>query len=128
MKNDDHQVGRILSRRETLILLGGAGIAMLLGCSSEQSKQPTNSNLPCVVSPEQTEGPYFVDEMLNRSDIRSDPSNGTVKDGVPLQLTLNVSQISGDTCIPVAGATMDIWHCDALGIYSDVKSSYEAIK
>ena len=120
MKNDDHQVGRILSRREVLTLLGGVGAAMLFGCKSEQSKQPTNPNLPCVVRPEQTEGPYFVDEMLNRSDIRSDPSNGTVKDGVPLQLTLNVYRISGDTCIPLASTIVDIWHCDALGIYSDV--------
>lgn len=122
MKNDDHQIGRILSRREALALLGGTGVAMFLGCSREQSKQRSaDSNLPCVVRPEQIEGPYFVDEMLNRSDIRSDPSNGTIKDGVPLRLTLNVSQVSGDTCVPLVGAIVDIWHCDALGIYSDVR-------
>ncbi len=121
MKNDGHSVGRILSRREALTILGGVGAAMLFGCKGEQSKHPNNPNLPCVVRPEQTEGPYFVDEMLNRSDIRSDPSNGTVKDGVPLQLTLNVYRISGDACIPLADAIVDIWHCDALGIYSDVK-------
>jgi protocatechuate 3,4-dioxygenase beta subunit len=70
------------------------------------------------VRPEQTEGPYFVDEMLNRSDIRPDPSSGEVKEGLPLQITMRVSQI-GDACAPLAGAQVDIWHCDALGVYSD---------
>ena len=74
----------------------------------------------CVVSPAQTEGPYFVDDKLNRSDIRSDPSDGSVKEGVPLQLTLRVSQVGSNGCTPLAGATVDIWHCDALGVYSDV--------
>jgi protocatechuate 3,4-dioxygenase beta subunit len=76
---------------------------------------------PCIVRPEQTEGPYFVDERLNRSDIRSDPSDGSVKDGRPLQLALRVHEIRGDACTPLAGAVVDIWHCDALGVYSDVR-------
>ncbi|GBE92079.1 hypothetical protein [Nostoc cycadae] len=74
----------------------------------------------CVVSPQQTEGPYFVDEKLNRSDIRADPADGSVKAGVPLQLKLHISQIGGSGCIPLAGAIVDIWHCDAFGVYSDV--------
>jgi len=75
----------------------------------------------CVVRPEQTLGPYFVDEKLNRSDIRSDTSDGSVKDGVPLQLIFRVSQVGANGCAPLSGATVDIWHCDALGIYSDVR-------
>lgn len=74
----------------------------------------------CVVSPALTEGPYFVDEALNRSDIRSDPSSGESRQGAPLELTLRVWQVRGDDCTPLAGAVVDIWHCDALGIYSDV--------
>src|SRR5207253_10058042 len=73
----------------------------------------------CVVRPALTEGPYFVDEKLNRSDIRSDPSDGTVKPGAQLTLTVNVSRVSGASCLPLAGATVDVWHCDALGVYSD---------
>jgi protocatechuate 3,4-dioxygenase beta subunit len=73
----------------------------------------------CVVRPALTEGPYFVDEMLNRSDVRSDPGTGKVSDGAALQLTMRVSQISGADCVPLAGAQVDIWHCDALGVYSD---------
>ena len=67
-----------------------------------------------------TEGPYYVDEELNRSDIRSDPATGMVKDGAPLALTFNVSQISNGGCTSLEGAKMEIWHCDAAGVYSDV--------
>ena len=74
----------------------------------------------CVVTPAETEGPYFVDEKLNRSDIRSDPATGVVKEGVPLELTLFVSQVGSSGCTPLAGALVDVWHCDALGVYSDV--------
>jgi protocatechuate 3,4-dioxygenase beta subunit len=84
--------------------------------SANTAKLPT-----CIVRPEQTEGPYFVDEMLNRSDIRSDPSDGSVKAGLPLQLTFLVSQVGSDACTPLQGATVDVWHCDALGVYSDVQ-------
>lgn len=75
----------------------------------------------CVVKPQQTEGPYFVEEKLNRSDIRSDPSSNSVSEGTELLLVLRVSQISGSSCMPLAGAKVDLWHCDALGVYSDVQ-------
>jgi protocatechuate 3,4-dioxygenase beta subunit len=74
----------------------------------------------CVVRPEQTEGPYFVDEMLDRSDIRSDPSDQTVRPGAQVDLTFNVSRIAGQACEPLAEALVDVWHCDHLGVYSDV--------
>ncbi|MHB0876454.1 MAG: intradiol ring-cleavage dioxygenase [Anaerolineae bacterium] len=74
----------------------------------------------CVVRPSMTEGPYFVDEKLERSDVRSDPASGEVRQGVPLALTFAVSQASAGACTPLAGAQVDIWHCDAEGIYSDV--------
>jgi protocatechuate 3,4-dioxygenase beta subunit len=73
-----------------------------------------------VVRPEQTEGPYFVDERLNRSDIRSDPPDGTPRPGVPLTLALMVSSVRGGACRPLPGAQVDLWHCDADGVYSDV--------
>ena len=87
----------------------------------------TSSNTPaavaCVLTPAETEGPYFVDEMLNRSDITTDPTNGSVKEGVPLRLTLTVSRVDGSACTPVVGAMVDMWHCDALGTYSDVSGA-----
>jgi protocatechuate 3,4-dioxygenase beta subunit len=82
------------------------------------------ANLPgCVVRPEQTEGPYFVDEKLNRSDIRVDPTDKSIKPGVPLRLEFQVSRIAGAACTPLSGAMVDVWHCDAAGVYSDVRDS-----
>lgn len=181
MDNDDQQIGRVLSRREVLALLGTAGATLLVGCGPTQAGQigatavtaPTTvlvasaaTNMPataaatpalnaeaatavaiagdptaaatatasittavagntavvpaCVVRPEVTEGPYYVDEDLDRSDIRSDPTTGMVKEGTPLMLTFNVSKVSNGSCTAFQGATVDIWHCDAAGQYSDV--------
>jgi protocatechuate 3,4-dioxygenase beta subunit len=82
----------------------------------------------CLVRPEQTEGPYFVDERLNRSDIRADPSDGSVREGVPLTFRIAVGRIDGAACTALAGVVVDIWHCDAAGIYSDVQdNSFNAV-
>jgi len=73
-----------------------------------------------VARPAQTEGPYFVEEALNRSDIRVDPSDGSVKPGTPLELTLLIARLGRAGCAPLAGARVDVWHSDHLGVYSDV--------
>jgi len=75
------------------------------------------------VSPEQTQGPFFVEEKLNRSDLRIDPADGSVSPGVPLRLVLMVSQVTNNSCMPLADAAVDVWHCDALGSYSDVRDN-----
>ncbi|MFT3992070.1 MAG: intradiol ring-cleavage dioxygenase [Luteolibacter sp.] len=61
------------------------------------------------VKPETTEGPYYLDPKLVRSDIKEG------KQGIPLRMQLQV--ITAD-CRPVKGARVDLWHCDALGNYS----------
>jgi protocatechuate 3,4-dioxygenase beta subunit len=98
-------------RRRLLTLAGGLLLARAAGAAPG-----------CVLTPEQTEGPYFVDVRLNRSDIRADvrsgPGAGVVAAGVPLALALRVLD-TGAGCRPVAGALVDIWHCDAAGVYSD---------
>jgi protocatechuate 3,4-dioxygenase beta subunit len=75
----------------------------------------------CVLTAALEEGPFFVDEKLNRSDIRSDPATAGVSAGVPLALTFNVSRVAGNACTPLTGAYLDVWHCDAGGVYSDVR-------
>ena len=117
MLNDDLERGRILSRRELLVALGAAGALLAArGAGATQA-----SNLPgCVVRPEQTEGPYFLDPTLRRSDIRSDPADGSVRPGAPLDLTFRVSRLDGGGCAPLAGAHVDLWQCDHRGIYSGV--------
>lgn len=71
--------------------------------------------------PEVTEGPYFVDELLNRSDIRVDPSNGSTQAGLLMLLSVTVSTLDTTTgkTTPLPGAYVDIWHCNAQGLYSD---------
>jgi protocatechuate 3,4-dioxygenase beta subunit len=127
LHDDDAPVGRVLTRREALILLGGAGASGLLylaGCGGSANgatgTDTTGSNAACVVKPALTEGPYFVDERLNRSDIRTDTATGALKQGALLALTFNVQRIRSNACTPLANVFVDVWHCDALGVYSDV--------
>ncbi|HUG56000.1 MAG TPA: intradiol ring-cleavage dioxygenase [Candidatus Limnocylindrales bacterium] len=141
--DDDAPVGRVLTRREVLAFFGGTA-AFLAACVAEPapSTSPTatptgpggaaatptapgaTAALPsCVVRPEQTEGPFFVDATLDRSDIRSDPGSGAVPDGVPLALAFAVLRVATASCAPLAGAVVDVWHCDAAGRYSDVAAS-----
>jgi protocatechuate 3,4-dioxygenase beta subunit len=120
MHAEDEQVGRLLSRREVMRWLGGSA-AWLMAETLIPRWNLASTSPTCIVRPEQTEGPYFVDERLNRSDIRSDPSNGQIKPGMPLALTVQLSRMSTLECKPIADAQVDIWHCDALGIYSDVE-------
>ena len=145
-RDDGRQTPRIryLSRREMLALMGSTAAAITLaGCGgSEKSGEPGSgggttgasttasgsettgvaqtASTTCVVRPEQTEGPYYVDTGLDRSDIREE------REGVPLELTFNVSRVDqGDAsaCGPLAGAVVDVWHCDALGEYSGVEDN-----
>jgi protocatechuate 3,4-dioxygenase beta subunit len=143
MDADDALIGRLWTRREVLGLMGAAGMAFVVGCSDDDAPATTptsaadgeatsaatatatsgsRATLPsCIGTPALTEGPYFVDEMLDRSDIRSDPSDGTMREGSEFQLTVNVVTVGGDaSCEPLADAMVDVWHCDAMGVYSDV--------
>ncbi len=64
----------------------------------------------CVLAPEMTEGPYFVEGDKVRRNITEG------KPGVPLSLRLTVVDVS--TCKPIRNAAVDVWHCDAGGTYS----------
>lgn len=118
MKNDDKPVGRVLSRREALGLLTSVGGAVLVNAGAVNRVAASNGMPPCVVVPELTEGPFFADLPLNRSDIRTEPSTGKAVPGVPLGLRFAVSGISGNACTPLAGAIVNLWQCDAGGRYS----------
>lgn len=107
-----------MSRREALALVGSAVVAARASWSS--AAVPA---LSCIASPAQTEGPYFVDERLNRSDIRSEPADDSMREGVPLTLSLVISSVAAGKCAPLAGATVDVWHCDVDGRYSDTRDS-----
>jgi protocatechuate 3,4-dioxygenase beta subunit len=114
---------KTMSRRQALVLLGTAGAAILAGHSTAYNASAPSSSgklTGCIVTSKQTEGPFFIDERLNRSDIRVDPSDGSLKAGVPLSLTLRVATVGSGGCNPLSGAIVDIWQCDAVGTYSGV--------
>lgn len=114
-----------MNRRNMLALFGATSVTMLSGHSlgNPGKEEMIRKMFSCIATPQQTEGPYFVDEHLNRADIRSDPSDGSIKEGLPLTLDLRVFSVNKTGCKPLAGAVVDIWHCDAQGIYSDVRDS-----
>jgi len=132
MHDDDRPVGRTMSRRE---VVGLFGVSFAAAATMEAARSGLVSNADagelsatalesqdCVALPQQTEGPYFVEERLNRADIRLDPATGQMSAGASLDLRLVVSTVTdAGTCQALAGAQVDIWHCDAMGVYSDVR-------
>ena len=101
-----------LSRREAIAGAAaagaGAGLYVLLRGGPDEADSAASPN--CVLAPEQTEGPYYIDDHLVRSNITGG------KKGVPLELRLQV--LNASTCKPIDGATVELWHCDASGNYS----------
>ena len=107
--------------------------------SSQQMASSTNKTCTLTPSlieeegtPQQTEGPYFVAGMPNRSDIRSDPSDRIVQQGIPLHLVIHVYKINDKgnnstpadaaavSCMPFKSAQVDIWHANPQGLYSGI--------
>ncbi|MEU1409190.1 intradiol ring-cleavage dioxygenase [Streptomyces sp. NPDC005728] len=109
------------TRRSVIATLGGATLGVAaLGLAATQAAAAAAPDIvsgpaprlvaACVLTPEQTEGPYYLDLETVRKDITEG------KAGVPL--TLRVTVVDSTTCAPLPGTAVDIWHCDALGIYS----------
>jgi protocatechuate 3,4-dioxygenase beta subunit len=116
----------VLTRKRVLAWLGGLGLAALLpGCADEgDSAAPTTAatatttttaTADCILSPELTEGPYYLDLDKVRQDITEGRAGG------PLELTVKV--VDGDSCELIKDAAVDIWHCDAEGVYSGVQGN-----
>ncbi len=80
------------------------------GASALTSFRLSKAGTPCVLTAEQEEGPYYIDGANLRSDLTER------KAGVPLQLQIAV--MDSGRCAPLASAAVDIWHCDATGVYS----------
>src|SRR2546423_613708 len=100
-----------LSRREAIAGAAaagaGAGLYVLLRGGADEADSAAPS---CVLAPEQTEGPYYIDDHLIRSNITEG------RKGVPLDLRLQV--LDASTCKAIHRATVEVWHCDAAGQYS----------
>ncbi|MDQ1037568.1 protocatechuate 3,4-dioxygenase beta subunit [Streptomyces sp. V3I8] len=119
---------RNMTRRKVVVAGGAAVAAVGVGgtiaatanaaqqTSSATSATSATSAETCYrLTSETTEGPYYIDADKLRRDITED------REGIPLTLRLKV--IDNDTCEPVRNAAVDIWHCDALGLYSGYEDS-----
>jgi protocatechuate 3,4-dioxygenase beta subunit len=110
-----------ITRRASLLTLGGLA-AGALGWKTDTALSAgdgpaavASGAITCVLTPEMTEGPYYVSgEKVRRNITEGRP-------GVPLELALSV--VNASTCKPIKGASVDIWHCDALGVYSGVQGN-----
>ncbi|MGP4001786.1 intradiol ring-cleavage dioxygenase [Streptomyces sp. 8N706] len=112
------------SRRTVLTTLGGTALSLAaaglaapsaLGKTQDDRRAPAPTGSPrlsaaCVLTPEQTEGPFYLDLETVRRNITEG------KAGVPL--TLRTTVIDTRTCSPLPNTAVDIWQCDALGDYS----------
>ena len=129
---------RRLSRRQALGAAGTVSLGALLGACGSGDRNVTTTDggtatvepkptaaggslvekldaaRSCAQTAEQTEGPYYLDTDAIRSDIRED------RPGTRLALALRVR--AGEECTPVENAIVDIWHCDAGGVYSGFES------
>jgi protocatechuate 3,4-dioxygenase beta subunit len=108
-----------ISRKASLASLGGL-VAGALGVAGWRSVDEAGAGpaaveaglVACVLAPEQTEGPYYVDDAAVRRNVTEG------KPGTPLTLRLTV--VNASSCRAIKGAAVEIWHCDASGVYSGV--------
>lgn len=103
------------TRRRILgaLAIGAAGAPVDIGLGRAGSVNPTPSQqMPgtCVLFPQAVEGPYYFDPKLVRADITE------ARPGLPLKLVLKF--MDNGSCTPIAAVRVDVWHCDAGGVYS----------
>jgi protocatechuate 3,4-dioxygenase beta subunit len=104
----------LMSRRGTLLRFGGL-VAAALGIEARPAASAgpagvASGSVKCVLTPEQTEGPFYIANEKVRRNITEG------KRGI--SLTLRATVVDASTCKPIKGASVDIWHCDASGVYS----------
>lgn len=122
---------RRITRRQALGAAGTTGAALLAAPGpfsaigdllGTMTAEAATAVAAVAVTPSMTEGPYWVDELLRRFDVRANTASasaaaGVVQAGVPLALTIRVVDAAGGN--PINGAHVDIWHANAFGLYSD---------
>ena len=107
-----------ITRRRSLVALGGLAAAAAGWRAEDAGAGPAavaSGVVSCVLTPEMTEGPYYIPDEAVRRDIT---------EGLPgLPLALRLTVVSASTCKPVSGAKVDVWHASALGVYSGVQGN-----
>ncbi|WP_405094408.1 hypothetical protein [Micromonospora sp. NBC_01412] len=134
MRRDlDHHEGQRVSRRRLIAGVGSVGLAGLLAaCGRDggtvttstgetvtpQATAGTSGDLAalfadantCTLTASTTQGPYYFDADKIRRDIRED------RPGTRLRVAIRVQD--SEKCAPLPNAVVEIWHCDAAGLYS----------
>ncbi|KAL4145925.1 hypothetical protein PRNP1_011798 [Phytophthora ramorum] len=88
----------------------------LTGLTNEtDASELFGDEVKCILEPEVTQGPYYVNGELVRSDVRED------QEGVDLYAEVQIIDVN--TCEPVEGLYVDFWHCNATGVYSGIVAS-----
>ncbi|MBH8568692.1 hypothetical protein KB206_07360 [Microvirga sp. STS02] len=116
------------------LLMGTASVPVLLSACSKDTVTPSTTSTAsgttgttgttgtgsgsCAVAPTETEGPFPT--KVPSSYVRSDIRDG--KTGYQLDISINLTN-SNSSCAALAGALVDIWHCDAEGNYSEYGGS-----
>jgi protocatechuate 3,4-dioxygenase beta subunit len=103
----------LLTRRNTLLRLAGlvgAGLGIEALKAGDGPAGVASGAVKCVLTPEQTEGPFYIENEKVRRNI-TDGRRGT-------PLALRATVVDASSCKPIKGAAVDIWHCDAGGVYS----------
>jgi len=108
------------TRRE--LILRTTGALTLLGLGGLFKADMAEAATSVVLTPQEEEGPFFVDEKLNRSDILVDPFDNSITEGLPLMLGITISQSVNGIVSPLPNAYVDIWQANAYGVYSDEAS------
>ena len=99
-----------LTRRDSLVRLGGFALTALGAAGLRPASSQADATVSCILTPEQTEGPYYIaGEKLRRN----------ITDGHPgAALLLRTFVVDATTCRPIRNAAVDVWHADAAGVYS----------
>ena len=130
----DHHEGQRVSRRAIFAGISSIGLTSLLAACGDKSPVTTSTgetvtpqasttadltdlfagSNTCTLTPSSTQGPYYFDADKIRSDIRED------KQGKRLRVALKVQD--SEKCAPLSNVVVEIWHCDAAGLYSGAES------
>lgn len=93
----------------------GTSVAPATAAAGALSASSFKDAASCALTPQQTEGPYYIDVDQIRSDIRED------RQGAPLRVGVRI--MDADGCTPIKDAVFEIWHCDAGGAYSGFEAA-----
>ncbi|HVZ39407.1 MAG TPA: FlgD immunoglobulin-like domain containing protein [Candidatus Kapabacteria bacterium] len=110
-----------MNRRDMLKSVGAIGACTVLpgggmfAGDAVRRGRVAREGVDCVLTPQETAGPYPLDLSRNAAMFRQDITEG--RTGTPLSLVMTVLNVN-DNCAPVANARVDIWHCDKDGVYS----------